>query len=166
MRQAGATLHCVARASHCSGFSCCGARALGARTSAVAVGRLRSCGSQALERRLSSCGARALLLCGMWDLPGPEIEPVSPELAGRFLTTVPPGMSGWGVLTSLLYRGESGNVERQASPLGSHSGHFQPGSQTPQPTFLIYSTASLPRLSLICRVIPTPREQSSSTGWG
>ena len=29
LRQAGATLHCSARASHCSGFSCCGAQALG-----------------------------------------------------------------------------------------------------------------------------------------
>ena len=27
----------------------------------------------------------------MWDLPGPGIEPVSPELTGRFLTTGPPG---------------------------------------------------------------------------
>ena len=31
----------------------------------------------------------------MWDLPGPEIEPVSPALAGGFLTTAPPGKS-WG----------------------------------------------------------------------
>ena len=30
------------------------------------------------------------MLHGMWDLPGPGIEPVSPALAGRFLTTVPP----------------------------------------------------------------------------
>ena len=29
----------------------------------------------------------------MWDLPRPGIEPVSPALAGRFLTTVPPGKS-------------------------------------------------------------------------
>ena len=50
-----------------------------------------SCGSWALERRLSTCGARALLLRGMWDLPGPGLEPVSPALAGGFLTTVPPG---------------------------------------------------------------------------
>ena len=50
-----------------------------------------SCGSRALERRLSSCGARAQLLCGMWDLPGPELKPVSPALAGGFLTTAPPG---------------------------------------------------------------------------
>ena len=49
------------------------------------------CGSWALERRLSSCGARALLLRGMWDLPRPGLEPVSPALAGGFLTTVPQG---------------------------------------------------------------------------
>ena len=29
----------------------------------------------------------------MWDLPRPGIEPMSPALAGRFLTTVPPGKS-------------------------------------------------------------------------
>ena len=27
----------------------------------------------------------------MWDLPGPGLEPVSPALAGEFLTTAPPG---------------------------------------------------------------------------
>ena len=27
----------------------------------------------------------------MWNLPGPQIEPVSPELVGSFLSTVPPG---------------------------------------------------------------------------
>ena len=42
-------------------------------------------------RRLSSCGSRAQLLHGMWDLPRPGLEPVSPALAGRFLTTAPPG---------------------------------------------------------------------------
>ena len=41
--------------------------------------------------RLSSCGSRAQLLCGMWDLPRPGLEPVSPALAGRFSTTAPPG---------------------------------------------------------------------------
>ena len=29
----------------------------------------------------------------MWDLPGPGIEPVSPALAGGFLTTAPTGKS-------------------------------------------------------------------------
>ncbi|KAJ8777491.1 hypothetical protein J1605_014381 [Eschrichtius robustus] len=39
------------------------------------------------------CGLLIALLCGMWDLPGPGLEPVSPALAGGFLTTAPPGKS-------------------------------------------------------------------------
>ena len=84
-------LQCGARASHCSGFSCCGAWTLGARASVVVAHGLSSCGSRALELRLSSCGSRAWLLCGMWDLPRPGLKPVSPVLAGGFLTTAPPG---------------------------------------------------------------------------
>ena len=42
-------------------------------------------------RRLSSCGSWAQLLRGMWDLPGPGLEPVSPALAGRLPTAAPPG---------------------------------------------------------------------------
>ena len=42
-------------------------------------------------RRLSNCGSRAKLLRGMWDLPRPGLEPVSPALAGRFSTAAPPG---------------------------------------------------------------------------
>ena len=42
-------------------------------------------------RRLSNCGSRASSLRGMWDPPKPGLEPVSPALAGRFSTTVPPG---------------------------------------------------------------------------
>ena len=42
-------------------------------------------------RRLSSCGSRAQLLRGMWDLPRPGLEPVSPALAGGFSTPEPPG---------------------------------------------------------------------------
>ena len=59
------------------GFPCCRARALGARTSVV------------VAHRLSSCGTRAQW--GMWDLPAPGLEPMSPALAGGFLSTVPPG---------------------------------------------------------------------------
>ena len=33
------------------------------------------------------------MLHGTWDLPGPGIETVSPALAGRFLSTVPPDKS-------------------------------------------------------------------------
>ena len=66
-------------------------------------------GLHCCTRALSSCGERGLLflaVCGllvvvaslveklfrgMWDLPGPALEPVSPALAGGFLTTAPPG---------------------------------------------------------------------------
>ena len=46
----GATLCCGAQASHCGGFSCCGAWALGAQASVVVARGLSSCGSWALER--------------------------------------------------------------------------------------------------------------------
>ena len=51
----------------------------------------RRAGSVIVARRLSNCGSRAQLLRGMWDLPRPGLEPVSPALAGRFSTTAPPG---------------------------------------------------------------------------
>ena len=60
-----------------TGFSCCGARVLGALASAAAA-----C-------RLSSRGPWASLPRGMWNLPEAGIEPVSPALAGRFLSAVP-----------------------------------------------------------------------------
>ena len=52
-------------------------------------------GHRLQTRRLSNCGSRAHLLRGMWDLPRPGLEPVSPALAGRFSTTVPPGKPPW-----------------------------------------------------------------------
>ena len=73
----------------CSGFSLWWPPLL--RSTGSRCAGFSSCGPQALERKLSSCGAQAQLLHGMWDLPGPGPEPVSPALAGRFLTTVPPG---------------------------------------------------------------------------
>ena len=81
-------LHFCARA-----FSSCGKRGplfitvrrpLTIADSLVAEHRLQT-------RRLSSCGSRAHLLRGMWDLPRPGLETVSPALAGRFSTTAPPG---------------------------------------------------------------------------
>ena len=52
-----------AQASHCGGFSYCRA--------------------QALERAgFSSCGTLAVLPGGLWNLPGPGIDPVSHALAG------------------------------------------------------------------------------------
>ena len=39
----------------------------------------------------------------MWDLPRPGLEPMSPALAGRFLTTAPLGKSLAWVLRALVY---------------------------------------------------------------
>ena len=59
---------------------------------------LQSTGSRRMG--FSSCSAWAqqlwrtgLVVRGTWDLPRPGIEPMSSALAGRFLTTVPPGKS-------------------------------------------------------------------------
>ena len=65
----------------CSGFSCCGAQALGHSD-------FNHCSSWALQHRLSRYGAEARLLHGMWALPRPGI---SPALAGRFFTIKLPG---------------------------------------------------------------------------
>ena len=73
---------CGAWASHWGGFPCCRAWALGC------VG-FSSCSSQTLGCGFYSCGTWAWLPWDMWNLPRPGIEPVSPELAGRFVTTGP-----------------------------------------------------------------------------
>ena len=62
--------------------------------SLIAEHRLQTC-------RLSSCGSRAHLLHGMWDLPRPGLEPVSPALAGRLPTTAPPGKPSVNVLMTM-----------------------------------------------------------------
>ena len=82
--QVGASLRCGVWASHCGGFSC----------EALALGCVgfSSCRSWILEcTGFSSCGTQ--LLHGMGNLTEPGIEPVSPALVGRFLTTGPPGKS-------------------------------------------------------------------------
>ena len=78
---------CGARASRCCGLQGSGSRAW---DSAVTARGLSSCSSCTLEHRLKCCGTRAQLLLCMWDLPGSEIEFMSPTLEGRFFTTEPP----------------------------------------------------------------------------
>ena len=54
-----------------------------------------SCDAQALEHEGSvvvACKLSCPVACGIL-VPGPGIEPVSPALEGRFLTTGPPGKS-------------------------------------------------------------------------
>ena len=51
---------------------------------AAALGPQSMRASAVVAHRLSSCGAQAQLLLGMWNLPRPGIEPMSPALAGGF----------------------------------------------------------------------------------
>ena len=92
LQRAGAPLPCSGWASHCSGFSCCRAQALGGWAS---VGF-----TWAQQVQLIGSRAWALLPRGMWNLPRPGIEPMSPALAGRFLSTGAPENS----LSPLYYR--------------------------------------------------------------
>ena len=61
---------CGVQPSHCGGFSCCS----------------RAC-------RPSSCGIWVWLLHGIWNLPGPGVEAMSPALDEGFLSTMSPGKS-------------------------------------------------------------------------
>ena len=63
---------CSVRASHCSDFSCSETQVLG-------------------QSDCSSFGTKTYLFHGIWYLPGTGIEPMSPGLPGRFLTSRPPG---------------------------------------------------------------------------
>ena len=69
----GALLRCGVQASHCGGFSCCGARALGTRASVVAAGGLSSCSAWALGHAYSAVGAHGLscsVACGIFPDQG------------------------------------------------------------------------------------------------
>ena len=88
-------LLCVWRMGWSCGSSVCCRSWLQGTPALVAAARgLSSRGSRAPEHMLTSCGAVASLRGGVWDPLGLETEPVSPALAGRFLSTVPPGKSG------------------------------------------------------------------------
>ena len=65
----------------------------GSRThglSSCSIG-LSNCGSWAQECRVNHCGTEVQLFCGLWDRPRSGTEPISPVLAGRFLSSAPPG---------------------------------------------------------------------------
>ena len=81
--QAGPLPSCGAWASHCGSLSC--------KAWALGGAGFSGWGLRAPEQWSRSCGTQFSLLQGMWDLPRPGIEPVSPALAGRFSTTEPPG---------------------------------------------------------------------------
>ena len=78
-------------ASHCGGISFRGAQALGIGALVVAA------------LGLSSCCTQVLVAHGMWNLPIPGTEPMSPALAGGFLTTVLPGKSRFAIFHSFFF---------------------------------------------------------------
>ena len=66
----GLLSRCSVWASHCRGFFYCRAQALGHLD-------LSSCCSRTPGSGLSSYSTGDVLLCGIWDHPGPGIKPVS-----------------------------------------------------------------------------------------
>ena len=78
-------------ASHCGGISFCDAQALGIGALVVAA------------LGLSSYGTQVLVAHGLWNLPIPGTEPMSPALAGGFLTTVPPRKSHFAIFHSFFF---------------------------------------------------------------
>ena len=82
--------HCSVWASHCGSFSCCRARAL------------KHAGFSRCSTWAQQLWLTAQLLGGMWDLPRPGLEPVSPALAGGFITTALPGKPSTQTLESQL----------------------------------------------------------------
>ena len=72
MQQVGATPPCRAAASHCSGFSYCGARPLGARALLVAARGLSSC-----SVRLSGHTGSAVEVCSSQGMQGQQLQRVA-----------------------------------------------------------------------------------------
>ena len=85
---------CAGSSLLCGLLSSCGNQGLLSSGSARAS-HCRGCLLQSMGSRhkFSSHGTRAWLLRGLWNLPRAGIEPVSPALAGGFLTTGSPGKS-------------------------------------------------------------------------
>ena len=100
-------------------------------------------------RGLSSCGSRAQSLHGMWDPPGPGLEPVSPALAGRFSTTAPPGKPWLFILTNILIHQEYIIPE------------FAPKNMTPK--YIKQNLTNVPKKGKSLIVII---DTSSRMGWG
>ena len=69
-------------------------------------------GFRSFSSQAHDCGAQAKLLRDMWLLPGTGIEPVFPALAGRLLTTRPPGKSSYSIFCSWL-GGENVSVPKE-----------------------------------------------------
>ena len=67
----------------------------------------------------------------MWGLPGPGLEPMSPALAGGFLTTMPPGKSLPG------HFGFLGPIHQQVKRVTIRAGIIDPDQQDHETGLLI-----------------------------
>ena len=76
-----------------------GSRHMGFSSRGMRAQQLWLMGSGAKAEQLWCTGSVAPC---MWDLPGSGLEPVSPSLTGRFLTTVPPGKSDCHILITFF----------------------------------------------------------------
>ena len=94
-------LECAGPVVAARGLSTCGTWALERTGSVVVACRLSTSGTWALERTGSvvvACRLSCPVACGIL-VPLPGIEPMSPALQGRFLTTGPPGKSPDGAVS-------------------------------------------------------------------
>ena len=96
------TFDCTRSSLLCVGFSLAASNRL---LFVVVVGLLMAAASRCVVPRLRSAGSavvgtQAQLLRGLWDLPGPGIDAVSPALAVGFLSTGPAGKWDRGLRTS------------------------------------------------------------------
>ena len=66
-------------------------RLQGVWASVFAACGLSICGSRALEHGSIVVAHRFIFSCGIWDLPGSWVEPMSPALPSGFFTTEPSG---------------------------------------------------------------------------
>ena len=62
-----------------------------AQASVVAACGLNACSSRTSRAQAQQLWHMGLVVLSMWDIPGSGIKPVSPALAGGFLTTDPSG---------------------------------------------------------------------------
>ena len=159
-RLRGLLCGCGVRASHYGGFFCCGTQTPGAWASVVAACRLSNWGSRALEHGLSGYGAWALLLLSLWNLPRAGIEPVSPALAGTFLSTGPPGKSEpWNFWATELWHGQIGVIESSFPVLKMHRFWISMSNGAIQELWLMQSCTetSLCSCAWACSTLCDPR---------
>ena len=110
---------CDAWASHCSGFSCCRAWALGTWVSVVAAHGFSSCGSWTLQHRLNSCGKgiSCSVACGIFLDSG--LNPCLLHWQADSIATVPPGKPN-NVLSDSIT-----SWAHPSRPITSHTSHIQ-----------------------------------------